>query len=109
MTTSNAVVLSEINCDGIYEEEIIELYKNNNSFIRFVRDYKQQEYIEVSNDILLMLFEENRPLESYIFSSNFHLLKRYKSQIKQHILETNQLRYFYRLFGTSMSKFFDSL
>lgn len=92
------------------DEDYISLLENELSHIYYVRNYvASQEFIIVSETILDRLPESCRPITCVFLQPNFHVLRRFKTEILQHLTESGQIAHFYRLFNCSISSFFDSL
>ena len=92
------------------DEDYIAFYENGADYIYYVRNYvMSQEFIVLSSGMLELLPEEHRPITNVFVRSNFYVLRRFKRFIREHVLQSGQLRHFQHLFDCSVSEFFDSL
>lgn len=93
------------------DEDFLTLLEDGDDYIVYVRNYvTSQEVILVSNSIMNRLPVDLRPISNVLFVSNFHVIRQFKSEIRQYILleSSYSLSHFYHFFG-SMTDFFDSL
>lgn len=92
------------------EEDYIALYESCSDYIYYVRNYvMSQEFIVLSSGLFELLPYEHRPITNVVVQSNFHVLRKFKSHIRDHVLRSGQLKHFYHLFDCSIGEFFDSL
>lgn len=92
------------------DEDFLTLLENGTDQIVYVRNYvTSQEFIVASNSVINRLPLELRPITNVFVTSSFHALRQFKNDIRQYILQSNQLSHFYYLFNSSMTDFFDSL
>ncbi|MGQ8366591.1 hypothetical protein [Glaciecola sp. 1036] len=92
------------------DEDFLVLLDNDEDYICYVRNYVSSfEFIVVSNSIMRRLPKELQPITNVFVPSSFHALRQFKGDIRQYILQSNQLSHFYYLFNSSMTDFFDSL
>jgi len=107
---SNVIELTKQRRALALDEDYISLLDNGLSHIYYVRNYvASQEFIIVSETILNRLPENCRPITCVFLQPNFHVIRRFKHEILQHVIESDQLAHFYRLFNCSISRFFDAL
>ena len=109
-TESNVIELFGYRPPIYNDEDFLTLLDNGVDKIVYVRNYVcSQEFIVASNSIVGRLPAELKPVTNVFVTANFHVLRRFKHDIRQYILEPGQLSHFYYLFDSSMTDFFDSL
>lgn len=92
------------------EEDYITLFESDEDYIYYVRNYvMSQEFIVLSAGMIKQLPEEYRPITNVFVQSNFYVIKQFKGQIRQHLLQTGKLQHFYHLFDCSITEFFERL
>ncbi len=109
-TNLKSIELTEQQPSIASDEDYIALYEKGTEYIYYVRNYvMSQEFIVLSAGMFELLPEEHRPITNVFVQSNFYVIKQFKSQIRQHLLQTGQLQHFYHLFDCSITDFFERL
>ncbi len=92
------------------DEDYIALYEHEGSYIYYVRNYAAQtEYLLLSMDLVMALDEKLRTVAGVYFTPNFSVLKRFESEVTQHVLTSALLPHFHYLFNCTISRFIEQL
>ena len=92
------------------DEDFIVLLDRDDDYICYVRNYvASTEFIVVSDSITQKLPFDMRPVTNVFLLTNFHVLKRFKNAIKNHVASDSALlRQFRYLFHCGIDELFNS-
>lgn len=92
------------------DEDLIVMYEHGDDLIYYVRNYvTNQEFLVLSNSLLQQLPEQLKPLSNVVVQCNFYIIKQFENEIRNYVLQSNQLAHFYHLFNCGVSHFINSL